>query len=120
MKTGTPLRAVPIQPRYVALFLFLMVVSRVAADWLNYRGPTHNGISPARMTTDWSGTVTNPVWLVLATNSFSSFTVGGGRAYTQINPRLGAFDQFEPDNFTNREMCIALSITNGARLWATL
>jgi outer membrane protein assembly factor BamB len=100
--------------------LLLCAFPASASDWLQYRGNNHDGVSSDRITTDWTGAVTNPVWLVLVTNSFSSFTVSGGRAYTQINPRIGAFDQIEQDNFTNREMCVALSVTNGAWLWATL
>lgn len=105
---------------YLITSLLLCVWSATASEWRQYRGNSHDGVSSDRITTDWTGSVTNPVWLVSVTNSFSSFTVSEGRAYTQINPRIGAFDSFESDNFTNREMCIALSITNGARLWATL
>ena len=98
----------------------LCAFSASASDWLQYRGNNHDAVSFDRITTDWTGSVTNPVWLVLVTNSFSSFTVDGSRAYTQINPRIGAYDNFEHDNFTNREACVALSITNGAQLWMTM
>lgn len=103
----------------LAILLFT-VIPAFAADWPHYRGPNHDGISTDRILTNWTGSVTNPVWLVLATNSLSSFTINNGRAYTQINPRLGAFDQFDDSTYTNREICIALNITNGVRLWATL
>jgi outer membrane protein assembly factor BamB len=106
--------------RCTVLGFSLAISAASAADWPNYRGPNHNGVSIDRIVTDWSGSVTNPVWLVPASNGFSSFTVHGGRAYTQINPRLGVFVQSDPNSFTNREACVALSITNGARLWATI
>jgi len=106
---------------YLMMFSLLGVAfSTSASIWPNYRGPNHDGASTDRIITSWTGSVTNPIWLVPVTNSFSSFTVNGGRAYTQINPRIGVFDQFEPDNYTNREACVALSITNGARLWTTM
>jgi len=104
----------------IGVFLFVAACATSAADWPQYRGPNHDGVSLDRITTNWTGSVTNPVWLVLATNSLSSFTVNGGRAYTQINPRIGAFDQSDDSAFTNREACVALSITNGARLWITM
>jgi outer membrane protein assembly factor BamB len=91
----------------VLLCAFLSVAA--ATDWPNYRGPTRDGVSTDRVVTNWSGLVTNPVWLVPVTNSFSSFAVSGGLAHSQVNRFL---------NSTNREVCVALSITNGAELWA--
>jgi len=106
---------------YLMMFALLGVAfSTSASIWPNYRGPNHDGASTDRIITSWTGSVTNPIWLVPVTNSFSSFTVNGGRAYTQINPRIGVFDQSDPDNYTNREACVALSVTNGARLWTTM
>jgi outer membrane protein assembly factor BamB len=103
----------------VTIFL-LCAFPASASDWPNYRGPNHDGISFDRITTDWSGSVTNPVWLVLLSNSFSSFTISGGRVYTQINPRIGTYDDSDHDSFTNREACVALNATDGARLWLTM
>ena len=81
-----------------------------AADWPQYRGANHDGISSDRINKNWSGGVTNPIWRLPVTNSLSSFTVSGERAFTQVNRFVAN---------TNKEVCIALSITNGAELWAT-
>lgn len=89
--------------------LLIAVVTATAGDWPHYRGPTRDGVSTDRIVTNWSGSVTNPVWLVPVTNSFSSFSVRGELAYSQVNRFL---------NGTNREVCVALSITNGAELWS--
>ncbi|NOS72638.1 MAG: PQQ-like beta-propeller repeat protein [Verrucomicrobia bacterium] len=89
--------------------LLIALSSAAAGDWPHYRGPTHDGVSTDRILTNWSGSVTNPVWLVPVTNSFSSFAIRGGLAYSQVNRFL---------NGTNREVCVALSITNGTELWS--
>jgi outer membrane protein assembly factor BamB len=91
----------------VLLCAFLSVVG--AADWPNYRGPTRDGVSTDRIVTNWSGSVTNPVWLVPVSNSLCSFSVSGGFAYSQANRFLDG---------TNREVCVGLSITNGAEVWS--
>src|SRR5262245_24104250 len=54
-----------------------------AADWPQFRGANHDGISTDRITTTWSGSVTNPVWRVTVTNALCSLTVSGGRVFTQ-------------------------------------
>jgi outer membrane protein assembly factor BamB len=93
--------------------LVCMVLTTMAADWPQYRGPNHDGVSTDRIKTDWSGSVTNPVWLVPSSNAFNSvcsFAVSGGRAFTQAHRIIGGQD---------KEVCIALSITNGAELWSS-
>jgi outer membrane protein assembly factor BamB len=95
--------------RLLPLLLWLIAAPMSAADWLQYRGPNHDGVSTDRIITNWTGSVTNPVWLVPVTNSFSSFTVRGGLAYSQVNRFLGG---------TNRETCVALNAATGAELWS--
>jgi outer membrane protein assembly factor BamB len=110
MKTFLQCRSRPgCAPWAGAVLLCAALSVAKAADWPNYRGPTRDGVSTDRIVTNWSGSVTNPVWLVPVTNSFSSFAVSGGFAYSQVNRFL---------NSTHREVCVALSITNGAELWA--
>lgn len=89
------------------------VVAAAAGDWPQYRGPTHNGVSPERINKQWTGSVTNPVWRVHLTNGLTSLTVGGGRAFTQV---AGGFDE---EGYPHQEFCVALSTTNGAVLWST-
>ncbi|HMJ66178.1 MAG TPA: PQQ-binding-like beta-propeller repeat protein, partial [Candidatus Binatia bacterium] len=80
------------------------------ADWPQFRGINHDGISPDRIITNWTGAVTNPVWRIPLTNALCSLVVSGGKVYTQtIRPVQGV----------PREICVALSATNGAELWAT-
>lgn len=87
-----------------------IALSCAAADWPQYRGPNHDGISTERINLDWTGAVTNPVWIVQLTNGLTSLTISGGRVFTQVKRSIGG---------QNREVCLALSTTNGAQLWAT-
>ena len=96
---------------FVAAVLNLAVCFSVsAADWTQYRGPNHDGTSADRITKNWSGPVTNPVWRVLVTNGLSSFAVSGRKAFTQIRRNINGSDM---------EVCVALSTTDGSELWAT-
>ena len=54
--------------------------------------------------------MTNPVWLVQLTNCLGSFAVSGGYAFTQTRRSIGGL---------SKEICVALSVTNGQELWAT-
>jgi hypothetical protein len=96
-------------PHLLVLWWLAVALTAPAADWPQYRGPTRDGVSTDRIVTNWTGSVTNPVWSVPVTNSFSSFAVRGELAFSQVNRFL---------NGTNREVCVALSITNGAELWS--
>lgn len=81
-----------------------------ASSWPQYRGPDHNGISTDLITTNWTGSVTNPVWLVYLTNGLTSLTVSDGRVYTQVARNT---------NGGNMEICLALDADNGVVLWST-
>jgi outer membrane protein assembly factor BamB len=80
------------------------------ADWPQYRGPNHDGISTDRIIKDWTGSVTNPVWRLSLTNCLGSFAVSGGRAFTQARRATNGVD---------KEFCVALSAEDGRQLWAT-
>lgn len=90
--------------------LFMACLAAAGADWTQYRGPNHDGVSTDRINKLWSGSITNPVWLVPVTNGPCSLTVAGGRIFTQIRRSIEAVD---------KEVCVALSTANGDELWAT-
>jgi len=81
-----------------------------ATDWTQYRGPNHDGTSSDRINKQWSGSITNPVWLVPVTNGPCSLIVSGGRVFTQIRRTIDGID---------KEVCVGLSATDGSELWAT-
>jgi outer membrane protein assembly factor BamB len=92
------------------LFIFCLAFTCGAADWPQYRGPNHDGVSTDRLNKQWTGTVTNPVWRVFLGNGLTSFAVSGGRALTQVHRVVNGAD---------REVCVALNTTNGLEVWAT-
>lgn len=82
----------------------------LGAEWPQYRGPTHDGVSTDRLNTQWSGSVTNPIWRVPVTNCLGSLTVSGGRVFTQTRRSVSGADS---------EVCVALNAATGVELWAT-
>ncbi len=80
-----------------------------AADWPQYRGPNHDGSTTERIATKWPAGGPKALWKVPAPNGFSSFTVAGGKAFTQITRNVGGVD---------REVAIALDANSGKELWA--
>ena len=100
-RTGTAAGAV--------LLLLCLAFCCPGADWPQYRGANHDGSSAERLNKGWVGAVTNPVWRVSVPNALSSVVVSGGRLFTQTRRIVNGADS---------EVCLALSITNGAELWA--
>jgi len=99
--------------RHLTWLIGGLLVARLtspAADWTQYRGANHDGTSADRINKQWSGSITNPVWLVSVTNGPCSLSVSGGRVFTQIRRTIDDFD---------KEVCVGLSATDGSELWAT-
>jgi outer membrane protein assembly factor BamB len=99
------------QPGCAALLIILcleLVCS--GADWPQYRGPNHDGVSTDRINKQWTGSVTNASWQVFLGNGVTSFAVSGGRALTQVHRDVNGVDM---------EVCVALNVTNGTEVWAT-
>src|SRR5204863_3525216 len=82
-----------------------------AGDWPQYRGPNHDGISTEIIRTNWSQEAPRQVWKVPLDPGLSSFSVSGGKAFTQVRRSVNG----EP-----REFCLALNAETGAEVWATL
>jgi outer membrane protein assembly factor BamB len=76
-----------------------------AADWSEYRGPSHDGITAEAINTAWPEGGPKALWKAPTPNGFSSFAVGGGEAFTIVG-RDG------------KEVCIALDAKTGKELWA--
>jgi outer membrane protein assembly factor BamB len=81
-----------------------------ASDWTQYRGSNHDGIPTEIIRTDWAQTSPRRLWKVPLEPGLSSFSIGGGKAFTQVRRRLGNAEQ---------EFCIALNTDTGQELWAT-
>ena len=53
-------QAISCTAKILGAILCLMFASSLFADWPQYRGPNHNGVSSDRINLQWSGAVTNP------------------------------------------------------------
>ncbi|HEY0552470.1 MAG TPA: PQQ-binding-like beta-propeller repeat protein, partial [Verrucomicrobiae bacterium] len=89
------------------LFLCLCCVA-TAADWPQFRGANHDGISIDRLNKQWTGSVTNPAWRVLVTNCLGSLAISDGRVFTQTVQKTNGLEM---------DWCVALNATNGTELW---
>lgn len=66
----------------------LSAVVAPAADWPNFRGPTHDGISKETgWTTAWPADGPKVLWKAKVGLGFSAIVVANGRAYTQGNTK---------------------------------
>ena len=90
-------------------FPVVLSLSLSAADWPQYRGLNHEGSSAEELRTDWSRTAPKVVWKRSIQPAWSSITIAGGRAFTQVNGRIAG---------QQREVCVALNADTGAELWA--
>lgn len=80
-----------------------------AVNWDNFRGPGGDGISPEQGLTTWPASGPRLIWKSQVNNGFSTFSVHGGKAYTQVTRTMGDAE---------REVCLALDAATGAELWA--
>jgi outer membrane protein assembly factor BamB len=94
----------------VWLLVVSFVLASAASDWPQFRGLNHDAISSDRITTNWTGTVTNPIWRILLPNALCSLVVSEGKVYTQAIRTVDG---------SPREVCVALNTTNAAEVWAT-
>lgn len=68
--------------------LVLSVCAATAADWPNFRGPTHDGISKETgWSTTWPADGPKTLWKAKVGMGFSAVVVANGKAYTQGNTK---------------------------------
>jgi len=96
----------------IALFLILFccLLRLGGADWPQFRGPNHDSTTPERISTTWPAGGPRVLWKVPLTGGFSSFSVGGGKAFTLVRRIIEGADL---------EVCVALNAANGKEVWAT-
>ena len=83
-------------------------VSLCAAQWPQYRGPSHDGKSSEKMGL-WPSNGPSPIWKVPTPNGFSSFAVQDARAFTMISREVDG---------VVREVLVALDTESGKELWS--
>lgn len=89
-------------------FVLMLPQTLLAAEWPQYRGPDQTGISAEKVSLPWPAAGPKVVWKVPTKNGFSSFAIGGGKVFTQVNRDLDG----KP-----RELCVALDAASGKELW---
>ncbi len=80
-----------------------------AAEWIQYRGPAHDGSSPERISKKWPNEGPRVIWKAPLGDSFGSFAVAGGKAFCFIQ---------RPTDGQDKEVAIALDASSGKELWA--
>src|SRR5579871_4230575 len=78
-------------------------------DWTQYRGPNHDGTSSEKILKAWPANGPRVVWKTPLKDGFSSFAVGGGKAFTLVKRSVDGADQ---------EVCVALDAASGKQIWA--
>jgi outer membrane protein assembly factor BamB len=78
------------------------------ADWPQYRGPQGDGTTQEAIAKVWSGAGPKQVWKVESEGGFSSFAVGGGRAFTLA---------LKESDGARQESLVALDAATGRELW---
>lgn len=81
----------------------------LAADWPQYRGANHDGISSETILKSWPANGLRPVWKAPANTGFSSFAIGQNKACTLLRREVNGKDE---------ECCVAFDAENGKELWA--
>ncbi|MEI6392145.1 MAG: PQQ-binding-like beta-propeller repeat protein [Verrucomicrobiota bacterium] len=79
------------------------------ADWVQYRGPQEDGISPERIKAAFAAGGPKCLWRVPTATGFSSFAVAGGKVFTLVTRELDG---------APAEVCVALDADSGRELWA--
>lgn len=97
-------------PARIVLACSCGVLSMMAADWPQYRGPNGDGSSPEAVRTNWLEQPPVEVWRRPIGAGFSSIAVSAGRLYTQAR---------KATNTGDREVCLALDSATGNSLWET-
>lgn len=92
-------------PATIMTLAFLAATATYAGDWPQYRGPNQDGISTEAINVAWGTNGPKVAWKVPMHNGFSSFTISGGKAFTQVLRN-------------DRELCVALDAATGRELWA--
>lgn len=92
----------------LAAGVLLSSLQAAASDWPQYRGPTFNGVSAEPIRTNWAAKPPALLWKVSVGPALSTFTVSGGRVFTQVRRTTTS----------SQEWCVALDAATGKELWA--
>src|ERR1700761_8148906 len=91
------------------LTLLTLPLTLTAADWPQYRGPNSDGHVADKIGKLWTSAPPKQVWKTPSEGGFSSFSVGGGRAFTL---------SLEEIEGAKQEAIVALDAKTGKKLWS--
>ncbi len=94
----------------IALLAANASVTGLCSDWPYYRGPAGDGVCREALREDWPAEGLPVVWKTSMTSGFSTFTVSGGMAFTQVKRTISGIA---------REVCLGLDANTGVEKWAT-
>jgi outer membrane protein assembly factor BamB len=86
-----------------------LAATPLRADWLQYRGPSHDGKTTSRLATAWPAGGPKVVWKTPTPAGFSILAVAGNRAFTVVAREVDG---------VKHEVCLALDAATGRELWA--
>ncbi|MBI1842931.1 MAG: PQQ-binding-like beta-propeller repeat protein [Verrucomicrobia bacterium] len=89
--------------------ILLAAASARGDDWPQYRGGKFDGASKEPVLRVWPAGGLTPAWRAPLSDGFSSFSTGGGKAYTLVARTIDG---------VSRETVVALDADNGRELWA--
>ncbi len=97
----------------VLILITLSAVIAYAADWPNYRGPDHNGISKETPSiSTWTDGQPNILWKASTSKGYSSVTVSNGKLYT-----LGNNGKKDIDKSKHKDTIYCLDAKTGKEIW---
>jgi len=101
---------ISLKPFFYAVTFMASILSAKAADWTQYRGPNFDGSSSEKLKISaWPNGEINAVWKVPTRLGFSSFAIANGRSFTIVMEKI---------DDVNREVCLALDVNTGKKLWS--
>ncbi len=104
------MKSLPLLAAVIGTLCCMQSATIRASDWPEYRGSNTDGISTEKLNLNWSEKPPKVLWKIATSTGFSSFSVGGGKAFTQVVRDI---------NGAPREVCVALDAATGSELWFT-
>ena len=98
--------------KFLAVFFLLIGSFTQAGEWNQHRGPFFNNQSDEALHGgSWLNSPNSQLWKTNTPLGFSSFTTSAGNAYTLIAE--------EDEDGLMREVCIAIDLKSGERVWSS-
>src|SRR5689334_13642379 len=72
----------------ICLALVLSACGVVASDWPEYRGAAGDGASSEALALNLPASGPKRIWRIDTPNGFSSFSIGGGKAFTVVTRQI--------------------------------